>query len=237
MTECERQARLSEQKIETIGPSGIDVREEIVRYNIALPKHSGFRSVAKRGKVRDMSLRSRRRLIAAAKRVQGIKEGQCLCLTLTTTLQCPKTAKKRLKKWIDAMRYRHPGHCGVFVAEVQLKSWNIHYHVALRLFDGVEIEAITVECWKVWKKYNPELVRNAFYCERVQSWEHMIRYFAKDENHAETYQKALPPTLPDGFSTNWWGMINQRKIRHSPKVAAPIRAPEDKPADSLPLAA
>jgi hypothetical protein len=200
------------------------VRDEIVKYNIAVQENSDRRPKAKRGKVRDMSAKSRRRFFAAAKAIHEMKGGHCVCLTLTTTLQCPKTAKKQLKKWIDAMRYQHPGLCGIWSVEIQLESRNVHYHVGLRLFDAVEIEDLRRVCGNLWKRYHPDFVKDAFYCERPKSWTHLIRYLAKDDNHPECYQKLLPPTLPDGLGTNWWGGINVEKIRKNLSQTIPFRA-------------
>lgn len=200
------------------------VREEIVRYNIAVPKNSDRKPRAKRGRVKGMSAKSRRRFMRAGKAIHDMKEGHCVCLTLTTTLQCPKTAKKQLKKWIDALRYQHPGLCGIWSVEIQLESRNVHYHVGLRLFDAVEIEDLRRECGNLWKRYHPDFVRMAFYCERPRNWEDFIRYLAKDESNSECHQKSLPPTLPDGLGTNWWGVINAQKIREQLNRAIPFPA-------------
>ena len=204
--------------------STVTVRDEIVRYNLAVQEGRESKPRAKRGKVRDMSARSRRRFIAAGKAIYDMEGSHRVALTLTTTLQCPKQAKKQLKRWIDVMRYRHPGLCGVWSVEIQLESRNIHYHVGLRIADEMQIEQLRTECGKLWKRYNPEFVWQAFYCERVRDWKRFVRYLAKDESHPECYQKFLPPTLPDGLGTNWWGIINSQKIRGNPDRVAPFPA-------------
>lgn len=212
--------------------STASVRDEIVKYNIAVQEGGKPDARARRGKVKDMSARSRRRFIAAGKAIYEMEGGHCVCLTLTTTLQCPKQAKKQLKKWIDVMRYQHPGICGIWGVEIQLESRYIHYHVGLRMFDGVEIEQLRKECGNLWKCYHPNFVWDAFYCERPRDWKRFIRYLAKDEKHPECYQKSLPPTLPDGLGTNWWGAINVRRIRENLNRAALFPAtvtPEKEP--------
>lgn len=201
-----------------------DLSSDIVRYNLAIDRHT-MKRVGRRGKIREMSHRSRKRLCETMKALRFMSEGHCAVLTLTTTLQCPKQAKKCLKAWIGAMRYRHPDLCGVFNVEFQVSSRNVHYHVVIRLVEPMEIEAIGTECFKVWKRCSPDFVRQAGDCGRVKDWDKLTAYVQKKEEQEECFQKLLPPDLKDGLGSRWWGVFGKKLTRKGAGEVVPFIGP------------